>query len=151
VPVGHTFIMEAGKKHNALLGYEDSGHMVMPRIVLFDDPTFVVLSIAQAMKQEGKRLSELAAEVPAYPRKRVTVELGDDKKFGAVKKLQEELPKKYDNTNTLDGVRIDFGDAWVLMRASNTEPIVRLTVEAKTQERVDELAQEFSKVLEGMK
>ena len=148
VPVGHTFIMDAGKKHNALLGYEDSGHMVMPRIVLFDDPTFVVLSVAQAMKQEGKKLSELAAEVPLYPRKRVVVELGDDKKFEAMKKLQEELPQQYENTNTMDGVRIDFGDGWILMRASNTEPVVRLTVEAKTQERVDELAQKFSKVLE---
>ncbi|MCK4327403.1 MAG: hypothetical protein KAW41_02900 [Candidatus Diapherotrites archaeon] len=147
VPVGHTYIMEAGKKYNALLGYEDSGHMVMPRIVLFDDPIFVVLSVAQAMKGEGKKLSELAAEVPAYPRKRVVVEVGDDKKFGVIEGLKERMAAEYEGVNTMDGVRIDFGDGWVLMRASNTEPIVRLTVEAKTAERVDELAAKFSKVL----
>ncbi len=94
VPVGHTFIMEAGKKHNALLGYEDSGHMVMPRIVLFDDPTFIVLSIAQAMKEENKKLSELTAEVPLYPRKRVVIKLGDEKKFEVVKQLQKKLAQQ---------------------------------------------------------
>ncbi|MFC2174374.1 hypothetical protein ACFLQ2_00705 [archaeon] len=146
VPVGHTFIMEAGKKYNALLGYEDSGHMAMPRIALFDDPVFVVLSIAEAMKNEGKKLSELASEVPTYPRKRVTIEVGDDKKFALIESLKQKMAG--DNVNTMDGVRVEFDDGWVLIRASNTEPIVRLTVEAKTQARVDELAEEFSKVLE---
>ena len=147
VPVGHTYIMEAGKKYNAHLGYEDSAHMVMPRIALFDDPTFVVMSIAQAMATEGKKLSELVGEVPFYPRKRVAIECADDKKFDVIKQLQEKYSKEYENVNTMDGVRIDFGDAWVLIRASNTEALVKLTVEAKTEERVDELAEKFKRIL----
>lgn len=147
VPVGHTHIMEAGKRYNALLGYEASGHMVMPRIALFDDPTFVVLSIAEAMKNEGKSLSELVAEVPAYPRKRLSIRLADATKFAVVERLKKRLAEEYENVSTMDGVRIAFEDAWVLIRASNTEPVVRLTVEAKAWERVDELAEKFKGIV----
>lgn len=147
VPVGHTYIMEAGKKYNALLGYEDSGHMVMPRIALFDDPTFVVLSIAEAMAKEGKKLGELVSEVPLYPRKRVVVQSEEGKKFEVVERLKKKMSEQYENVNTMDGVRIAFDDGWVLMRASNTEAIIRVTVEAKTMERVDELAEKFGNIL----
>lgn len=148
VPVGHTYIMEAGKKYNALLGYEDSGHMVMPRIALFDDPTFVVMSIAEAMATEGKKLSELVAEVPNYPRKRIVIKSTDEAKFGVIDRLKTKMSEEYDDVNTMDGVRIAFEDGWVLMRCSNTEPIIRVTVEAKTEERVDELAEKFGKIVE---
>ena len=58
------------------------------------------------------------------------------------------MSAEYSDVNILDGVRVNFDDAWVLMRASNTEPVVRLTVEATTEERAQELADKFVKVIE---
>ena len=73
----------------------------------------------------------------------------DEKKFGVIEILKKKLSEKYDNVNTVDGVRVDFRHGWVLIRASNTEPIIRLSVEADDAKRLEELSAEFRKVLDS--
>jgi phosphomannomutase len=55
--------------------------------------------------------------------------------------------KKYENVNTIDGVKIVFPDSWALIRASNTSPILRLSVEAKDQKRLSMLESEMKKLI----
>ena len=66
-----------------------------------------------------------------------------------IESLKRKLTEKYDDVNTIDGVRVDFRDGWVLIRASNTEAIIRLSVEADSGKRLDEIESEFRNHLEA--
>ncbi|MCD6522809.1 MAG: phosphomannomutase/phosphoglucomutase [Candidatus Diapherotrites archaeon] len=147
IRVGHTFLIKEIKKRNALLGFEDSGHMVLPEYTLFDDALLISLKLMEVMHKTGKKLSKLRKELPNYPKKKVTVECADEKKFDVIERLKDRCVSDYKNVLTIDGVKIIFDDAWVLIRASNTSPKIRVTVEAKSEKRVDELLDEFSKMV----
>lgn len=148
IPVGHTFLTLEAKKQNALLGVESSGHVVIPEHYFFDDAIFIPIKIAEILSKSGKRLSELAEEVPIYPKKRVNFDCPDQKKFQVIKNLQERLPGKYKDVNTLDGVRVNLDKGWVLIRASNTSPMIRLTAEASSEGDLRGLLDKFSEELE---
>ena len=83
-------------------------------------------------------------EIPSYPTKKIEIPCSDEIKFKVMDQLKKSFAETYEHTNTLDGIRIDFSDGWVLIRASNTSPILRLTTEAKTQDLVEEYVKTFS-------
>ena len=56
----------------------------------------------------------------------------------------------YQNIDTIDGVKIVFPDSWALIRASNTSPILRLSIEARDQKRLDELKKEMTKLIKSV-
>ncbi len=147
IPVGHTFLTKQAKQKNAVLGIESSGHYVIPHIFPFDDAMIVPLIIAQIITNTGKRLSELVDELPSYPKERRSVSCSDEVKFRVIDSLAARLSKEY-NLNTMDGIRIDLEDGWVLIRASNTSPLIRLTVEGITERAKQELMDKFIKLTE---
>ncbi|MCK4715106.1 MAG: hypothetical protein KAT35_05990, partial [Candidatus Aenigmarchaeota archaeon] len=71
-------------------------------------------------------------------------ECSDSRKFGIVKSLKDKIDGDVDK---MDGVRVNFDDAWVLIRASNTGPKIRMTVEAKTEARLHELEEKYGSIL----
>lgn len=147
VPVGHTFMMRAVLENKAVYGMEASKHIVIPEYFPFDDGIVSVLKLFEFLSRTDKPLSHFASQVKSYPRERARFECSDERKFKVIKKLQEDFSKKYPKINTLDGVRVDFDGGWILARASNTGPLIRLTVEAKTKEKLDELMKTFSDIL----
>ena len=144
IQVGHTFLTLHAKKEKALLGIESSGHLIIPEYFLFDDALVVPLKIAEILQDSNNALSELREMIPSYPTKKIEIQCADDIKFKVMDQLKELFTKSYEHTNTLDGIRIDFSDGWVLIRASNTSPILRLTTEAKTKELVREYVNTFT-------
>jgi phosphoglucosamine mutase len=68
-----------------------------------------------------------------YPIRRDSVET--DEKTAVMERVSERVTGEYDDVSTLDGVRVDLGDAWFLLRASGTEPVVRITAEARERDR----------------
>ncbi len=84
-------------------------------------------------------------EIPSYPTRKEEIECADDIKFDVVQRLKQQLSKEYEQVNTMDGVRVDFKDGWVLIRASNTSPIIRLTAEADNEIILQELTTQFLK------
>ncbi|MCK4714501.1 MAG: hypothetical protein KAT35_02925, partial [Candidatus Aenigmarchaeota archaeon] len=144
IPVGHTFLTLEAKNQNVLVGVESSGHVVIPEYYFFDDAIFIPLKIAEILSKSGKVLSELADEVPIYPKKRINFDCPDQKKFQVIKSLQKRLPGEYQDVNTLDGVRVQLDNGWVLIRASNTSPLIRITGEASTENDLKELLDKFS-------
>lgn len=144
IQVGHTFLTLHAKKEHALLGVESSGHLILPEYFLFDDALVIPLKIAEILDKTEKSLAELREEIPSYPTQKIEIPCADDIKFEVMKRLQKSFIKAYSDTNTLDGVRIDFPDGWVLIRASNTSPLIRLTTEAKTKKIVDRFAKTFT-------
>lgn len=148
-PVGHTHVSTGCKEHNALMGYEESGHIFLPEYFYFDDGFIVPLKVMEIMQSKGKKLSELIKEVLSYLfLEKPFVVSDDNKKFEIVKRLTDRLKKEYDNTNDMDGIKVIFDDGWILIRPANTNPKIRLYVEALTDERFKELEMKFTKILE---
>ena len=148
IQVGHTFLTLHAKKENAPLGIESSGHLIIPKYYLFDDALIVPLKIAEILDKESDSLSNLKAEIPMYPRKKMEIDCPDTVKFGVINRLKTTLIRKYDDVNTLDGIRVDLGYGWVLIRASNTTPLIRLTIEAENESQIEELTKIFKDEIE---
>jgi len=143
IQVGHTFLTLEAKQTQALLGIESSGHLIIPEYFLFDDALVVPLKIAQILDQVKRPFHDLVMETPSYPTRKEEIECADDIKFDVIRKLQGVLSQEYEQVNTMDGVRVDFKDGWVLIRASNTSPIIRLTTEADTPALLQGLSARF--------
>jgi phosphomannomutase len=89
-------------------------------------------------------------ETPSYPTRKEEIECADDIKFDVIQRLKQQLSKEYEQVNTMDGIRVDFKDGWVLIRASNTSPIIRLTAEADTMVVLQEVSTRFLKKTQEM-
>jgi phosphomannomutase len=151
IKVGHTFLtLEARlNKSSCLLGVESSGHFVFPQYFLFDDAMLLPLIVGKIIEKEKKSLVELLQNLPKMQAVRKTFKSADHIKFIVIEKLTKELKVKYPQLNDIDGLAINFNNnGYVLIRASNTGPKIRLFAEAKTKERVNEIASEFSLILE---
>jgi phosphomannomutase len=145
IPVGHTFLTLEAKQEHAPLGIESSGHLILPEYFLFDDALVVPLKIAQILEIVKKPLSALVSEIPMYPTKKEEIECPDELKFDVVQHLKTRLTQEYEHVNTMDGVRVDLPEGWVLIRPSNTSPIIRLTAEAENETDLQRLLAQFMK------
>ncbi len=148
IPVGHTFLTIEAKQEKSPLGIESSGHIIIPEYFLFDDAIVTPLKIAEILNRENQRMSTLVDKIPTYPLTKKEIACDDHIKFTVVEALKDKLKVDYDNINTLDGVRINLEDGWVLIRPSNTSPIIRMTIEAISEEKIEKLALEFGDKLE---
>lgn len=148
IPVGHTFMMQNVAKYKAKLGVEASNHFVIPEYFPFDDGVVMALRICEIMSKENKTLSQLIAQIPKYPKKSQSFKCSDKTKFSLVDSLKNEF-EKYGKVTDIDGIRVDMDDCWVLVRASNTAPLIRLTVEAKTEYLLNTTIKKFSELLDA--
>ena len=148
IRVGHTFLTLEAKQEHAPLGIESSGHLIMPGYFLFDDALVVPLKIAEILDNTEKNLAELVDQIPTYPLIREEIECADEIKFDAMERLKQELGEEFDDVNTLDGIRVNLEEGWVLIRPSNTSPIIRLTAEADDEAHLNQIATEFKKRLD---
>jgi len=135
IRVGDVFLAEAVKR-GAVFAMESSSHFIIPSIFPFDDGISNSLFVAGILSRTQKSISELTMHIPTYPIIRKTVEVPDERKFAVVAKMVQMF-RSY-RTNDIDGVKVDFDDGWALVRASNTQPLLRLTAEAKTQTLAEE-------------
>ncbi len=148
--IGHAYVMDKMIKENIALGGEISSHLYFSEIYGFDDGLFATLKLAEVLSKTDKRLSELVDSIPRYPATPVKVyDCPDERKFKVVDELTEEIRRTGYETVTLDGVKIIEPEGWVLIRASNTQPQIKMIAEAKTKEKLRQLT-EFAerKILE---
>ena len=143
IPVGHTFLTLEAKQEHAPLGIESSGHLILPEYFLFDDALVVPLKIAEILEHVKKPLHELVTEIPMYPTKKEEIECADEIKFDVVQQLKQKLIKEFEHVNIMDGVRVDLPNGWILIRPSNTSPIIRLTTEADNETILQDLTTQF--------
>ncbi|MBI4014784.1 MAG: hypothetical protein HY365_02415 [Candidatus Aenigmarchaeota archaeon] len=142
-PVGHTFIVDAAHKLKACFGVESAGHYIIPSLLPFDDAMAVSLYAAVALSERNEALSATAARVPRYPFGRFAFDCSDDRKFTVIEKLKRIFP----NAEKMDGVLVREAGGWALMRASNTSPMIRLTVESRNEKTFAALKEKFSTAL----
>lgn len=133
---GHSLIKAKMKEEQALFSGEVSGHMFFAdEYYGFDDAFYAAGRLARILSNSGKKLSEIAAEIPVYPS---TVETryacDDDLKFEVVKRATEQALEESLNTITVDGVRIVYEHGWGLVRASNTQPVLVARCEGRSED-----------------
>ncbi|MEM2144028.1 MAG: phosphoglucosamine mutase [Candidatus Jordarchaeaceae archaeon] len=145
--VGDVFMTEAIKKHHAVFGIEPSGHFYSNLFYPFDDGIQSSLLLAEIISKQNKPLSELVDEIPVYPIIEETVKCPDEKKFQVTDKIKEKLEKRGYKLNLMDGVRVDQQEGWAIVRPSNTQPLIRVTVEARTESRLKQLKSEILELL----
>jgi phosphoglucosamine mutase len=150
IPVGHTFLVQETKKHNAVFGVEKSGHICVPKFFWFDDAIINSIYMIEIVSRMSEKVSKVVKELPAWFFERVEVDCSDETKFEVMNKIKEKATEKYDNISTIDGVKISFPDSWALIRVSNTSPMLRLSIEAKDQKRIEELKEEMMTLINSV-
>jgi phosphomannomutase/phosphoglucomutase len=138
--VGHTYIFDKITKEKAILGGETSGHFYFSDMYGLDDAFYASLKIAEILSNKNEKLSKLVNSIPKYPRiPSKSYECPDEKKYKIVEKLGEELKEMGYKIIAVDGIKVVNNEGWFLIRPSNTQPLIRLTVEAKNEETLQRL------------
>ena len=138
--VGHTFIMDKMIKEQALLGGEKSSHFYFADVYGMDDGTFASMKMAEILSKTDQKLSELVADLPHYPTVyEKNFECPDNKKFLVIEKVRSQFKAQGLKTLDIDGVKLIEEDGWVILRSSNTEPVIRISAEARTKAKLNNL------------
>lgn len=143
--VGRTLIIEEMRKRNAAFGGELSCHFYFHDLYGFESGDLFLLSVLKLLSESGKNLSELVAPLRKYHHSgEINFEVED--KTGAIRRLTERFSPGALRVSSIDGVKIEFPDWWFNVRQSNTEPLLRLNLEADTEEHMLERVSEVTKV-----
>jgi len=148
--VGEINVVERMKEVGAVLGGEGNGGVILPDLHHGRDALAGTALILQHLSRQpsGRTLGDLHDDLPHYAMAKENLPLPDL----APDRLLTALADQYDgeDRSTLDGLKIDFADAWVHMRPSNTEPVLRVYTEANTEEEAQALAARFRGELQDL-
>ncbi len=137
--VGEVNVVQKMKKVKAVIGGEGNGGVIVPDLHYGRDALIGIALFLSFLAKEKKSVKQLRSTYPNYFMSKNKIEL---KKGVDVKKIFDAIKKKYKKNpiNTEDGLKIEFGNDWVHLRTSNTEPIIRIYSESSSEEKADELA-----------
>ena len=148
--VGHSFLKERMREHDAPFGGELSGHYYFRDNWYADNSEIILLCVLNILSRTDKTLSQLADELLCYHSTgEINFEVAD--KAGALQKLKDSFPDG--QVDELDGVTIAYGQPdqpgwwWVNLRPSNTEPLLRMTLEADDAARMQEMKARVIEIL----
>ena len=146
--VGEANVVEVMQAHAAVLGGEGNGGVIDPRVVLVRDSFLGMALLLDAMAARQLPVSQLADELPRYEIVKTKISLAPAKIAAALAALEKHFADA--KSDRLDGLRLDWPGKWLLVRASNTEPIVRAIAEAQTAAEAQRLCDEAARVLAGV-
>jgi phosphomannomutase/phosphoglucomutase len=145
---GHSLIKSKLHETGAPIAGEMSGHLFFSEGFFgFDDALFAAGRLLRFIARQGKPLHELVDSIPHYfstPETRL--ECPEERKFEIVEEMRREFASRY-RVIDIDGARVEFGDGWGLVRASNTQPVLVVRFEARTAARLDEIRELFMEPL----
>lgn len=144
--VGEVNVVELMKKNNAVIGGEGNGGIIYPALHYGRDALVGVALFLTYLAEKKVSVQELRDTYPSYFMSKKKIQLTP--KIDVDDVLEKiKIRYKKENPLTIDGVKINFPDNWVHLRKSNTEPIIRIYTEAKSQESAEALADRFIKEL----
>ena len=146
--VGDAFIAEKMKGTGADFGGEPSGTWIFPRISYCPDGIYAAARLVEILSKEEGRFSDQLSPMPEYEIKRGSITYHGDVDSMRIEEELRALPSS--DISTIDGIRLGFDDAWALVRASGTEPLIRITVEGATRDVVGKLYNEIHKIVKGV-
>ena len=146
---GHSLIKSKMKETRASLAGEMSGHIFFAdRYFGFDDAIYAGLRVYEICSDSELPLSKLLTDLPiTVSTPEIRVDCEEEKKFALVEETKKLLSNTKYKISDIDGVRVDFGDAWGLVRASNTQPVLVLRFEAPSEARLNEVREVIESAL----
>ena len=149
-PVGEAHVANTMLEKDCVIGGEGNGGVIDTRIVPVRDSLVGMAMILQLMAETGKTVSELVAEIPCYYMQKTKFSIGPDQAPAILAKVQRHYEQQVERgsvqIDTRDGIRIDLPEGWVQLRASNTEPIMRLIAESKDEALTKKLIAEVKQI-----
>ena len=140
--VGEVNVVEKMKAEQAVIGGEGNGGIIYPELHYGRDSLVGIALFLSHLAQKNCTVSELRKQYPSYFMSKKKIELTPQLDVDGILKAIESTYVS-ENISTVDGVKIDFPENWVHLRKSNTEPIIRIYTEAKSQNEADALADRF--------
>lgn len=145
--VGEVNVVTKMKEVGAVIGGEGNGGVIYPDNHYGRDALLGIALFLMLLSEREVTVSKLRASYSSYfmTKEKLVLQLKDQE----LSKVLDEVAKRHKELtpSTIDGVKIDFEDSWVHLRKSNTEPIVRIYTEAKTQNQADALAADFKRMM----
>jgi len=145
-PVGEANVVEMMQAVGAVIGGEGSnGGIIFPAVHLCRDSYTGMAFLLDRMAETGHTIGELRAALPSYFRKLGKVAYAHGRLGALMQALEENFPEAQRDRS--DGLKLSMQDGWIHVRASNTEPLLRLAAEARSRDQVDELYARMEKLL----
>jgi phosphomannomutase len=147
--VGEVNVVTLMKKNGCVIGGEGNGGVIYPESHYGRDALVGVALFLSHLAHKKIKMSELKKELPAYFMSKAKVSLTPEID---VDLILSKMKEKYatERVSDIDGVKIDFAESWVHLRKSNTEPIIRIYTEAKTQQEADQLGCDIMEVIKSL-
>ena len=147
--IGEINVVEEIISRKALIGGEGNGGVIFPEIHPCRDSFAAIGLTLEFMASSGKLISQLQEEIPKYYMIKDKIDGTPEQAYSMLRELKKIYSGK-EQISTLDGLKINFRDAWIHIRPSNTEPIIRIVAEAKRRDEVEMLLEKFKKEILGM-
>ena len=144
--VGDVYVAERATESDVAFGGEPSGAWIWPDETLCPDGPLAACRLAALITARGP-LATLIGDVETYPLRRGSVET--DRKGDVMEGVRKRVLDEYEDVDAKDGVRAEVEGGWFLVRASGTEPLVRVTAEARREARADDLFAEARRLVES--
>ncbi|WP_336023414.1 phosphoglucosamine mutase [Halobellus salinisoli] len=143
--VGDTFVAERCAESNVVFGGEPSGAWIWSEETPCPDGTLAACKLVELVSRRGP-LADLTDEIDGYPLRRGS--LRTDHKRRVLDRIEAPLRAGYERIDDRDGIRVETDNGWFLIRASGTQPLVRVTAEARTDAEADRLFDEAMAIVE---
>ena len=138
--IGEVNVTDGMRQHNAVIGGEGNGGVIYPRINFARDSLVGMALVLHLLAESNKSVSELLETFPRYSIVKEKMECSSQRIPGVLRMLRQEFGRF--PIDTRDGVKVILPDGWFLVRGSNTEPIIRVVAEARSEDRAREIVSE---------
>ena len=150
-PTGEANVAEAMQREGCIFGGEGNGGVIDPRVVPVRDSLVGMALLLQYLAEMGQPLSELADAIPSYVVRKTKMPCPAGAADEVVRATRELYASREDAVlNDSDGLRVDVPEGWLCVRASNTEPIMRIIAEARDAETVDAMVDQVARIAEDV-
>jgi phosphomannomutase len=139
--IGEVNVTDTMQQQSAVIGGEGNGGVIYPRINFARDSLVGIALVLHLLAESGKSVTELLETVPRYYVVKEKIACASDRIAGVLRTVRQEFAQY--QLDTRDGVKVVMPDGWLLVRGSNTEPIVRVVAEAKSEERAREMVNDL--------
>jgi phosphomannomutase len=145
--VGEANVADGMRRHNAVIGGEGNGGVIYPRINFARDSLVGIALVLHLMAETGESISALTAALPPFETTKYRLACPSHRIVEVLRRVREAYARF--EVNLQDGVKVTTPEGWFLLRGSNTEPVLRLTAEAATEEQAARLGQQVLEQVEA--
>ena len=131
--VGDYAVAEMLEKQGGCIGVEPAGAILFPEFGLWPDGIYSIFKLLKHLEDEDKPLSEIMDSIQKYPFQRLKIICKEEDKQRIMQEIEKQIPNDI-KVSKIDGIRMEWPNSWILIRPSGTEPYIRITAEAKTEQ-----------------